>query len=59
MVGWGWGEQDGIAWIGLAWFFALVNGGAVMVNNAVIGYVIDAHREYANESQVIIFSIKV
>jgi len=58
MVGWGWGEQDGIAWIGLAWFFALVNGGAVMVNNAVIGYVIDAHREYANESQVIIFSIK-
>ena len=59
IVGWGWGEEVGISWVGLAVFFAFVNGGAVMYNNAVIGYVIDAHREYANESQVIIFAIKV
>ena len=59
IVGWGWGEEAGISWVGLAFFFAFVNGGAVMYNNAVIGYVIDAHREYANESQVIIFAIKV
>lgn len=59
IVGWGWGEEVGTSWVGLAVFFAFVNGGAVMYNNAVIGYVIDAHREYANESQVIIFAIKV
>jgi hypothetical protein len=58
-VGWGWGEQVGTPWIGLAFFFALMNGGAVMVNNCVIGYVLDAHREYAEEAMVIIFAIKV
>jgi hypothetical protein len=59
LVGWGWGEEVGTPWIGLAFFFALANGGAVMYNNAAIGYVIDAHREYANESQVAIFAVKV
>jgi hypothetical protein len=58
-VGWGWGEQVGVAWIGLAFFFAFQVGGAVIFNNGVIGYVIDAHRELANESQVILFAIKV
>jgi hypothetical protein len=58
-VGWGWGEQIGVAWIGLAFFFAFQVGGAVIFNNGVIGYVIDAHRELANESQVILFAIKV
>ena len=59
MVGWGWGEQDLIPWGGLAVFFAMFNGGAVMYNNSAIAYVLDAHREYANESQVAIFAIKV
>jgi hypothetical protein len=58
-VGWGWGEQVDTPWIGLAFFFAMMNGGAVMVNNCVIGYVLDAHREYAEEAMVIIFAIKV
>jgi len=58
-VGWGWGEQVDTPWIGLAFFFAMMNGGAVMVNNCVIGYVLDAHREFAEESMVIIFAIKV
>jgi hypothetical protein len=58
-VGWGWGEQVNTPWIGLACFFAMMNGGAVMVNNCVIAYVLDAHREYAEEAMVIIFAIKV
>jgi hypothetical protein len=33
--------------------------GAVVYNAAVIGYIIDAHREWANESQVILFVAKV
>src|SRR5271155_5351779 len=49
-VGWGWGEQVGVVWIGLAFFFAFQVG--VIFNNGVIGYVIDAHRELAKESQV-------
>jgi MFS family permease len=59
LVGWGWGEAVGTPWIALAIFFALANGGAVMYNNAAIGYVIDAHREFAVESQVAIFAVKV
>jgi MFS family permease len=59
MVGWGWGEQVQVPWIGLAFFFALFNGGAVMYNNSAVSYVIDAHREFANESQVAIFATKV
>jgi MFS family permease len=59
MVGWGWAEQDQLPWGGLIVFFAMFNGGAVMYNNAAIAYVLDAHREYANESQVAIFAIKV
>jgi hypothetical protein len=58
-VGWGWGEQVDTAWIGLACFFAMMNGGAVMVNNCVIAYILDAHREYAEEAMVIVFAIKV
>lgn len=58
VVGWGWGEEVGTSWVGLAFFFAFANGGAVMYNNAAIGYVIDAHREFAVESQVAIFAVK-
>lgn len=59
IVGWGWGSQDLIPWGGLAIFLAIQLAGAIFVNNSVIAYIIDAHREYANESQVILFAIKV
>jgi di/tricarboxylate transporter len=58
-VGWGWGSQIGIAWGGIAVFFGLMLGGAVVYNTGVIGYIIDAHRDWAVESQVILFAAKV
>jgi MFS family permease len=58
-VGWGWGSQVGIGWGGIAVFFGFILAGAVVYNLAVIGYIIDAHREWANESQVILFVAKV
>jgi MFS family permease len=58
-VGWGWGEQVGVSWIGMAFFSGIMAAGAVFMNATGVAYIIDAHREYANESQVILFSLKV
>jgi uncharacterized membrane protein (DUF106 family) len=58
-VGWGIGEANTISWAGLAVFFAFANGGAVMYNNAAINYIIDAHRNWANEASVVCFAAKV
>lgn len=58
-VGWGWGSDVGTPWYGIAIFFGFILGGAVVYNAGVIGYIIDAHREWANESQVILFVAKV
>jgi hypothetical protein len=33
--------------------------GACLMNATGAGYIIDAHREYANESQIILFSLRV
>jgi len=59
LVGWGWGEQDAIGWGALIFFFACIVAGAVLVNGGAINYILDAHREFANESQVILFAMKV
>lgn len=58
MVGWGWGIEAQIPWVGLAVFFSCASAGGLALNLAVIGYVIDAHRQYAVESQVILFVTK-
>lgn len=58
-VGWGWGEQDLISWVGLEFFNGIMAAGATLMNATGAGYIIDAHREYANESQVILFSLRV
>ncbi|KAH6999403.1 major facilitator superfamily domain-containing protein [Ilyonectria destructans] len=58
MVGWGWGAEVGVSWVGLAFFFAFSYLGALLVNVAVIGYIIDGYRMYAVESQVILFAFK-
>lgn len=58
-IGWGWGEQDNISWGGLVVFMSLIVAASVVVNSAAIAYIIDAHREFANESQVILFAMKV
>lgn len=58
-VGWGWGEQNTISWGALVFFFALIVAGAVLVNSGAINYILDAHREFSNESQVILFAMKV
>jgi di/tricarboxylate transporter len=58
-IGWGWGEQDTIPWIGMAFFSGIMAAGAVLMNSTGAGYIIDAHREYANETQVILFSLRV
>jgi len=59
IVGWSWGEQNGIPWGSLAVFFAIQLARATSVNNGTITYIIDAHREHANESQTILFAIKI
>ena len=58
-VGWGWGEQDTISWVGLEFFNGIMAAGATIMNATGAGYIIDAHREYANESQIILFSLRV
>lgn len=58
-VGWGWGSQVGVGWGGIAVFFGFMLAGALIYNAGIIGYLIDAHREWANESQVILFVAKV
>lgn len=58
-VGWGWGEQDTIHWVGLAFFDGIMAAGAALMNATGVGYIIDAHREYANETQVILFAVRV
>jgi hypothetical protein len=58
-VGWGWSEQNQLPWGALAVFFSFQLAGAVLVNNGVISYLIDAHREWAVETQVILFGFKV
>jgi hypothetical protein len=58
-VGWGWGEQDTISWVGLAFFNGFMAAGAVLMNATGVSWIIDSHREYANESQVIMFSVRV
>lgn len=58
-VGWGWGEQDTISWVGLAFFDGIMAAGAALMNATGVGYIIDAHREYANETQVILFAVRV
>ncbi|PNS16810.1 hypothetical protein CAC42_4774 [Sphaceloma murrayae] len=57
-LGWGWGVQDQIPWSALAVFFALIYLGALTINTALISYLLDAHRAYAVESQVILFAVK-
>ena len=57
-VGWGWSEQIELPWGALAVFFSFQLAGAVLVNNGVIAYLIDAHRDWAVESQVILFAFK-
>ncbi|KAI1611926.1 major facilitator superfamily domain-containing protein [Exophiala viscosa] len=57
-IGWGWAYEAQVHWIGLAILLLLANGGAVLGNAAIIGYVVDAHRNWANESQVILFAWK-
>ena len=57
-IGWGWAYTARAHWIGLAILLLLANCGAVLGNAAIIGYVIDAHRSWANESQVILFAWK-
>jgi MFS family permease len=58
-IGWGWGEQDQISWVGLEFFNGIMAAGACLMNATGAGYIIDAHREYANESQIILFSLRV
>ncbi|KAK4937423.1 hypothetical protein LTR10_021960 [Elasticomyces elasticus] len=57
-IGWGWAYTTQVHWIGLAILLFLANCGAVLGNAAIIGYVVDAHRNWANESQVILFAWK-
>ena len=57
-IGWGWAYTAKVHWIGLAILLLLANCGAVLGNAAIIGYVIFAHRNWANESQVILFAWK-
>lgn len=57
-VGWGWGTEAQVPWIGLAFFWALTFGGACLINVSIATYVIDAHRTFATESQVILFVYK-
>ena len=57
-VGWGWAEQNSLPWGALLVFFSFMLAGAVLVNNGVISYIIDAHRDWAVESQVILFVFK-
>ena len=58
-VEWGWGSQVGSPRGGIVVFFGWMLGGAMVYNAGMIGYIIDAHREWANESQVIFFVAKV
>jgi len=58
-AGWGIAEQKQLPWGALLVFFSFQLAGAVLINNGVIAYVIDAHREWAVESQVILFGFKV
>ena len=57
-VGWGWGVSENVAWIGLACFFGITYAGCVLLNMAIVSYIIDAHEAYAVESQVILFASK-
>lgn len=57
-VGWGWGIQAGVSWVGLAFFFAFVFTGALLVNSAIISYIIDGYRMYSIEAQVVLFAFK-
>ncbi|KAJ9612753.1 hypothetical protein H2204_014922 [Knufia peltigerae] len=57
-IGWGWAYTTHVHWIGLAILLLLANCGAVLGNAAIIGYVVDAHRSWANESQVVLFAWK-
>lgn len=58
-VGWGWSSTIGTPWGGITVFFGVMLAGAVVYNAGMIGDLIDAHREWANESQVILFVAKV
>lgn len=57
-TGWGWGISAETSWVGLAFFFGLCCAGGVWMNSALISYVIDAHRQFAIESQIILFALK-
>ncbi|OCL05542.1 MFS general substrate transporter [Glonium stellatum] len=58
LTAWGWGGEVGTSWVGMAFFFAIACAGAVLINSALISYLIDAHRQFAVESQVILFAFK-
>lgn len=57
-TGWGWGVSVRTPWQGLAVFWALAFYGSGLMNTAVLTYIIDAHRHYSTESQVVVFSFK-
>lgn len=55
---WGWGGSNGVSWPAMAVFFVIAAAGAVWINAALISYLIDAHRQFAIESQIILFAFK-
>lgn len=57
-TGWGWGAQTGLSWPGLAVMLALIYFGALLINTAIISYILDGYGMYAVESQVILFAVK-
>ena len=55
---WGWGGSHGASWPAMAVFFVIAAAGSVLINSALIAYLIDAHRQFAIESQVVLFAFK-
>lgn len=57
-AGWGYGVAVQIPWIGLAIFIYFMYAGVGVLNSAPIAYIIDAHKMYSIESQVVIMFMK-
>ncbi|KAF9894566.1 hypothetical protein FE257_006451 [Aspergillus nanangensis] len=57
-LGFGFALEAMSSWVALAFCFALIYTGACVTNISLVSYLLDAHEEYAVESQVILFAFK-